>query len=130
MGNLKKPKSTHQAFEGSNPHGQFAKITHDMMQSPAWRNLSLRQQGLYLHIKAKYRAKMTRGNLESDNRDNLSLPKSEWHSNLYSDYRTFSKDIRKLEDNGFLKTIRYGKAMHQCNLYGLSDEWKRWKPLK
>jgi len=128
MGNPKKPKSIHQAFEGNNPRGQFAKITQDMMQSPAWRNLCLRQQGLYLYIKAKYKVKMINGNFESDNRDNLSLPKSEWYPDLYSDYRTFSKDIRKLEDNGFLKTIRYGKAMHQCNLYGLCEEWKRWKP--
>ena len=125
----KQKKRTHQPFEGSNPLGRFAKITHDMMQSAVWQDLSLRQQGLYLHLKAKYRQKVLHGNIESDNRNDISLPKSEWYPNLYSDYRTFSKDIRKLEDNGFIHTVRYGKAMHQCNIYGFSDLWKKWKPV-
>ena len=121
-------KPMHQPFEGSNDRGRFAKITHEMMQSSAWQDLSLRQQGLYLHLKAKYTQKRLHGSLESDNHNNIELPKSEWYPKLYSDYRTFSKDMRKLEDNGFIKTVRYGKAIHQCNLYGLACEWSNWKP--
>lgn len=125
----KSKKPTHQPFEGSDPHGQFAKITHNMMTSPAWLDLNLRQQGLYLHLKAKYRQKKINSNIESDNRNDISLPKSEWSPRLYGDYRTFSKDIRKLEENGFIQTLRYGKATHQCNIYGFSDFWKKWKPV-
>lgn len=128
MGNSNKP--IHQPFEGVNPRGRFAKIAHDMMSSFAWKDLSLRQRGLYLHLKAKYSQKKMHGNIERDNRYDISLPKSEWYTELYSDYRTFSKDIRKLEDNGFIQTIRYGKATHQCNIYGFSDLWKKWKPPK
>ena len=128
---MPKPKKPiHQPFEGSNPRGQFTKITRDMMQSPAWQDLSLRQQGLYLYLKAKYTQRTIHGNVESANQDNLSLPKTEWYPNLYGDYRTFAADMQKLEDNGFISTIRYGKATHQCNLYGLASDWSRWKPPK
>ena len=126
----KPTKPMHQPFEGRNPQGQFTKITKDMMDSPAWRDLSLRQRGLYLHLKSKYRQKTLHGNLESSNRDNLSLPYSEWYQELYGDYRTFSKDMRKLEDNGFIRTVRYGKATHECNLYELTGDWSKWEPPK
>lgn len=121
-------KTIHQPFEGRDPRGQFTKITRSMMQSSAWKDLSLRQQGLYLHLKAKYTQKVTHGIVESTNRDNISLPKTEWFPTLYGDYRTFSADMQRLEDNGFIRTIRYGKAMHQCNLYGFTDEWSSWAP--
>ena len=121
-------KTIHQPFEGRDPRGQFTKITRDMMQSRAWKDLSLRQQGLYLHLKAKYTQKSTHGIVESTNRDDISLPKAEWSPKLYGDYRTFAEDIQKLEDNGFIRTTRYGKALHQCNLYGFTDDWCTWVP--
>jgi len=121
-------KTIHQPFEGRDPRGQFTKITRDMMQSRAWKDLSLRQQGLYLHLKAKYTQKSTHGIVESTNRDNISFPKAEWFPALYGDYRTFAADIQKLEDNGFICTTRYGKALHQCNLYGFTDDWSTWVP--
>lgn len=121
-------KAVHRPFEGRDPRGQFTKITRDMMNSPAWNDLSLRQQGLYLHLKAKYTQKVTHGVLESSNRDNISLPYSEWHPTLYANYRSFASDIRKLEENGFIRTIFYGKATHRCNVYGFTDEWIAWEP--
>ena len=130
MGNLKKLKPIHQNFEGSSPRGRFTKITHDMMQSAAWQNLNLRQRGLYLHLKSKYFQKIVHGNIENSNCDNISLPKTEWYPNLYGDYRTFAADMQKLDDNGFIRTVRYGKTTHQCNLYGLISEWQEWKPSK
>lgn len=121
-------KATHQSFEGSDARGQFTKITRDMMQSRAWKDLSLRQRGLYLHLKSKYTQKVTHGIVESSNRDNISLPYSEWYPALYGDYRTFNADIHKLEDHGFIRYVRYGKALHQCNLYGFTGDWSEWTP--
>jgi hypothetical protein len=122
---LKNKKSMHESFEGRNPRGSFTKLTHDMLNSSAWKDLNPRQRYLYLHLKSKYRQKRARGYLESSNQDNISLPKSEW-TELYGDYRTFIQDIRKLEDNGFIRTVRYGKATHQCNLYGFIGDWDKW----
>ena len=52
------PKSKevkHYSFESAKEKGAFTKICKDMQQSEAWKKLSLRQQGLYLHLKSKFR---------------------------------------------------------------------------
>jgi len=121
-------KAIHQPFEGSNPRGQFTKITLEMQNSKAWNDLNLRQRALYQHLKSKYRQTVVNGIVTKSNRDDISLPYSEWYPKLYGDYRTFSADIHKLEDHGFIRYTRYGKATHQCNLYGFTDDWIDWIP--
>lgn len=102
-------------------------ITHDMIESPAWNDLSLRQQGLYLHLKSKYVRKTVRGQLISSNRDDISIPKAEW-AELYGHGNTFRADMKALFDHGFITLMRSGKATRTCNLYGFSAEWQHWTP--
>ncbi len=123
----KTPKKMHQPFEGRNPNGKFTKITADMMTSSAWRDLTLRQRGLYQHLKAKYTQKTIHGIVDS-NIDDISLPRSEWLPNLYTGYRTFEKDMTKLMENGFIRAIRRGGCERKCNIYGFTDDWTKWKP--
>lgn len=102
-------------------------ITQDMMNSPAWQSLSLRQRGLYLELKSKYTRHVVDGQLIDSNRDNISLPMSEWRE-LYGHYTTFRADMETLYDRGFIVLMRSGKATRTCNLYGFSANWQTWKP--
>ena len=124
---MAKAKTTHQPFEGRNPRGQFTKITQDMMDSAAWKELSLRQRGLYLQFKSKYRQKTERGNVTEHNRDEITLPESEWKQE-YGNYRTFRKDIDILVRLGFIRLVQRGQNTRTPNLYGFSVEWQKWRP--
>ena len=50
----RKSKKLFYTFESLHENGAFTKISNDMIKSKAWKKLSLRQQGLYLHLKAKF----------------------------------------------------------------------------
>ena len=118
----RKDRSIHQPFEGANPRGQFTKITFDMMQSKAWKDLSLRQRGLYLQLKSKYREKKLDDVVVESNRDDISLPEAEWRG-LYGNYNTFKKDMDALRQHGFIKIVARAKYMGKPNIYGFDDAW-------
>ena len=120
---MAKSKAIHQPFEGRNPRGTFVKITKDMMESKAWKALSLRQRGLYLHLKSKYTQKAVDKGLIKSNIDDISLPESEWRE-LYGNYNTFRKDMDALEGYGFIKLVFFNWHTRRPNLYGFSDAWK------
>lgn len=122
----KKRAAIHQPFEGREPSGRFAKITHDMMKSPAWQALNLRQRGLYLELKARYAQKVMRGVVVESNRDEIVYPQSEWKRH-YGDYRTFKGDMECLVNLGFIRITFKGKNVRQPNKYGFTDEWQDWK---
>lgn len=131
----KKNKSTHQQFESNTTHGRFTKICNDMIDSPAFNNLSLRQQGLYLQFKKKYMQKVLDGVVVQSNVNNISFTYKE-AKQIYGDMRTFRDDIEALIDNGFIKLIAQGgksnyysgeKSCFSSNIYGFSSEWKNIK---
>lgn len=122
---MARAKYKHESFESATEQGKFTKICGDMMRSPAWKSLNLRQQGLYLYLKAKYTARKSAGRLISDNRDDIAIPRSEW-VNLYGDYRTFRADIERLKAVGLIRLIQSGRTNRTCNIYGFSAEWKQW----
>ena len=124
---IKKKRATHQPFEGNNPRGAFTKITIDMMHSPAWKALNLRQHGSYFVLKSKYRQKMMGGVMTSSNKDDISFPKVEW-SLYYTDYRTYKKDMDQLMDLGFIRLIQSGRTTRTPNIYGFCDKWKVFSP--
>ena len=124
----KKLKIGHRDFESNTERGRFTKICIDMMQSDAWQELSLRQRALYLEFKSKFTQKAMNGRIISDNASNISLPKSE-AIKLYGDLRTFRADRKILIDKGFIKIILNGKNTRSANIYGFSDEWKKYKAV-
>ena len=119
----KRPKYKHRNFESRTDQGKFTKVCDDMMQSSAWASLSLRQRGLYLELKSKYTQKVSGGQIISDNADDISMPKSEAQK-LYSELRTFRKDMDALIDRGFLRMVHCGFNTRTVNIYGFSDRWK------
>lgn len=114
-------RKVHEPFESMNTNGKFAKICADMMSSKAWKKLSLAQQGLYLLLKGKFIKNNTKG---TDNRDNISLPKSEWSELYNNNYRTFSRDIDALIDVGLIRVVQYQQNLRKPTIYGFSEKWK------
>lgn len=117
---------THQPFESNIPSGQFTKICTDMMNSAAWESLSLRQRGLYLELKKKYRQKNSNGVLESSNIDNISFTQREAKVLYKGNLRGFRADIDALIEAGFIRTVERGRATRTANIYGFTDRWKRY----
>ena len=114
----KKKKPTHEKFEGTSQHGQFAKITYSMMGSKAWHSLSPSQMGLYILFKAKFRG---------NNLHNISFPRSEYKEiKTYSNQRTFYRDLDALIEAGFIIVVSSGKTTRTPNIYGLSEMWKKY----
>lgn len=121
----KRKKSTHNSFESNTEHGRFAKITQDMMNNVAWQALTLRQRGLYLHLKSKYTQRVEHGIIINSNEKDISIPASEAKI-LYGDLRTFRKDMDALIECGFIDLIESGRNTRTCNIYGFSDRWKNY----
>lgn len=94
-----------------------------MMDSEAWQALTLRQQGLYLHLKRKYRPKIKSGRYISSNENDISIPKAEALT-LYGNLRTFWADLDALIDHGFMKLVHSGYTTREPNIYGFSARWK------
>lgn len=111
---------TNYSFESANQRYDFTKVCRDMQRSKAWKQLSLRQQGLYLHLKSKFTVNLRTLN---NNKDDISIPTSEAKT-LYGDLRTFRKDIDTLIDYGFIKQIVSGVPTMSVSIYGFSDKWK------
>lgn len=120
----KRPKYKHQPFESATEHGKFTKVCDDMMQSPAWADLSLRQRGLYLELKRKYTQKQSAGVVISDNADDISLPKSEALT-MYGTVRSFRDDMDALIAHGFMRLVQSGFNTRTVSIYGFSDRWKK-----
>lgn len=97
----RKSKKLFYSFESFRENGAFTKISNDMINSKAWKEISLRQQGLYLHLKTKF----TKYKNQDTNVNDISIPKSE-ASTLYGDLKTFRKDIDILIDKGFIRQIQ------------------------
>ena len=116
-------------FESKTDKGKFTKVCYDMMCSEAWKELNLRQRGLYLHIKSKYTQKSSNSVVIYENDNDISLPKEEM-AGLYGDLRTFRKDKDKLIQCGFIYLVRNGWYTRQANIYGFSSGWKTYTRIK
>lgn len=124
----KKRKPTHQPFESKTEHGQFVKIALDMMHSNAWRNLTLRQQGLYLIMKSKYRPfNQITGVLATKNERNFVFTHVDWNPYYNNNWRAWKTDLDALKKNGFIEIIEHGKSTRTANIYSFSSKWKEIK---
>lgn len=101
--------------------GKFAKICETMMKSMAWKDLTMRQRGLYLELKIKY----TKKSDGSDNSEDISITEKEY-KNEYKNKNTLFKDVDALINNGFIRVINHGKYARRPNIYGFSDKWKNY----
>lgn len=115
----RKSKKIHQNFESRHDNGKFTKICDDMIQSKAWKQLTVSQIGLYFILKTKF----TRHKDGTYNTLDISMPRSEW-SQMYGRKTTFDKDIDALIEYGFIKVVLYRGNQRECTIYGFSDKWQ------
>lgn len=113
-----------------------ANIYESMLRSEAWKDLSSKQQVLYLYCKAQYYGKAKPGSdfpdipeLQGDELFylNRELVVSEYE--LYSEgNRTkFYRDMKALEEHGFIQTVINGKRKHTRNIYKFVADWQNWE---
>lgn len=114
----KQKKKLYEPFESSNTNGKFHKLADDMIKSKAWKEMTLIEKALYYEFKFKY----TKHRDGTDNKNDLSMPKSEY-TKLMND-RTFGKAIDRLIDLGFIKVIECRWTTRECTIYGFSEQWK------
>ena len=91
-----------------------------MQRSEAWKQLKLRQIGLYFLIKSKFTVNSK--TLET-NAENISFTTSE-SKGYYGDLRTFRADIDILINLGFIKQVMSEVPRMEASIYGFSDKWK------
>jgi hypothetical protein len=114
----RKKKPSHQDFESINEHGRFMKLTINMIESKAWEALSVYEQALYIHIKAKYRGFNRSG---EDNSRDLSFTYEEGRA-LMSPER-FTKAVDRLIETGFIDIVEHLPQARRPTIYGLSSRW-------
>lgn len=126
-----KPKS----FESTGASDDTsANIYMSMLLSPKWQELTKRQQILYVYCKAQYYAEKKKpkpmiANIQEDEiRQLFTMNKSKW-CKLYKIYceggqGNFAKDMRVLQEKGFIEVIENGKTSRTKNIYKLSNKWR------
>ena len=120
----KKAEAWFDEFEAFNPKCEYISLAHDLMNSPAFESLSLRQRGLFLELKRRYRRKREHGVTVKSNRDCIHFPQNDIEK-LYGNYNTFKKDLDALVEKGFIR-VHSKKNLRQMNDYELIGDWKTW----
>lgn len=93
----------------------FVPITKEMIRSQAWAQLSHYSVRAYIHIAAKYNGK---------NKNNLSYTYKE--ATKFMNGHTYKKATDELVKYGFLDVKRSGACFGKCNIFGLSERWKKY----
>ena len=115
-----------------------ANIFRSMMFSKAWHDLTNRQRNLYLTAKAMYYGTRKPEKdfpdipaFRGDDKFFLNIGEAvKYGSYSKGMHWEFYKDIKALEDHGFIKTISNGRARKTKTIYQYSDGWKEWKPCE
>jgi len=93
----------------------FVQIFNELLESEAYKKLSHATFRAYVHIKSKY---------NGENGDNLSFTYKE--ASKIMNVHTFSKALDQLVEVGFLDIVRSGHLYNICNIFALSDRWKKY----
>lgn len=96
----------------------FVAITKEMIRSKAWVKLKHYSVRAYIHIAAKYNGK---------NSNNLSFTYQE--ASKIMNAHTYKKAIDELVKYGFLDMKRSGACYGKCNVFGLSERWRKYGTL-
>ena len=88
------------------------RITRNMMESKAWKELTVHSRVLYMEMKAKY---------NGTNDNDISYTYTEG-TELMSKL-TFTKSMDQLIELGFIKIVSQGWNVREPNIYGFHDMW-------
>lgn len=93
----------------------FIMLQKEMVKSKAWEELSNSSMRAYIQLRLKDNGK---------NRDNLSLTYEE--AKKFASSRTLKKNFDELVEHGFLDVVRSGRMWRKCNIFALSDRWRKY----
>lgn len=125
------------SFETVGKTGEvYVRIYESMLVSPAFIDLTPKQQMLYIICKRQFYG---RRKPEFDFPDitefkghtfYLSISEAARYG-VYSsiNHRRFYADMKVLEDHGFIEKVSSGRNRHAKNVYRFSEHWKEWKPV-
>lgn len=89
------------------------RITRNMMESKAWKELSVYSKVLYVEMKNKY---------TGSNDNDISFTYKEALEIMNA--RTFTKSVDQLIEFGFIKLVEQNWTTRRPNIYGFNDQWK------
>jgi len=95
--------------------GSYSVIEHNIINSEAFKSLSIHAKWLYFEFKLRY---------HGDNKYKIIFPYREAKRIMSKD--TFTKCKNKLIENGFIDIIKRGGFYHQATIYGLSERWRKY----
>lgn len=105
-----------------------ANIYQSMILSEAWKDLTPRQQSLYLLMKLQYYAQKKH---PDNDQTKFTFNQLKWRDiyELYSDAnkKAFYKDRDALTNHGLIVCTYSGKSQQRKNEYQYSDQWKQWR---
>jgi hypothetical protein len=116
---IKRLKFQFLPWESALPKCKFLRLADDMLASPAWHGLSVHAKALYLRFKQKY---------NGGNCSDISMTYSEISDELNE--RTFVKARSELIARGFIYIVESNRYTRAPNIYGFTDGWRTWKPVK
>ena len=93
----------------------FVQIFNELLESEAYKKLRHPSFRAYVHIRAKY---------NGSNGDNLSLTYEE--ASKIMNIHTYSGAIDQLVELGFIDIVRSGHLYNVCNIFALSNRWKKY----
>jgi hypothetical protein len=105
--------------------GHFVSLFDDMLNSPAWEELSASDIKLYIRMLSKFKVRYSKNMVNGTNENDISIPKAEYLTFLHQ--KTFEKSIDHLIDLGFVKVVQYRYGTRECTIYGFNDMWKCYK---
>lgn len=133
------PFETTYRINGKEPD-TFTRIYESVLISEAFQDLSPQVQMLYICMRAQYYGKR-KPNREYDESfilwdqiktDDCFFFSRHMASKYMKKYEKNSsrlyRDIKVLEEHGFIETVFSGKSSKSKSVYKYSDKWKEWKP--
>jgi hypothetical protein len=114
MAQKRSRKANFHSFESRSENSPYARITRNMVNSPAWQELNPYEQTLYLHMKLKYNGK-------PGSENNISFTYKE--GTMLMSKPVFTRSMDKLIEVGLVDLFRHMPYSKLSNIYGFSDRW-------
>jgi len=105
-------------FESRRTDSKFVRVSTDMMDSVAWRDLSVHARYLYLEMKRRY---------NGDNCRTFNFPHSVGRQMMNGS--TFTASVNALILHGFIDCIRFGRVNRIVSEYRFSSRWHQWPDI-
>ena len=102
-------------FESTTQNAKHYRITHNMINSEAWKDLDIYARDLYHNMKSKF---------NFNNENNISFTYEEGMKLMSK--ASFTKAIDNLIEHGFIYIVENGRALRKANIYGFSDNWQKY----